>query len=94
MWDDLLLFSRGDVGYVTQLFEAFNLFFAASGLKANQFKSSIYFGGVTLNAQEVILTKFSLTKAKLPFKCLEVPLSSKKLTAIQCQSLVKKIILC
>jgi hypothetical protein len=55
MGDDLLLFSRGDVGYVTQLFEAFNLFFAASGLKANQFKSSIYFGGVTLNAQEVSL---------------------------------------
>lgn len=44
--DDLLLFSKGDVGSVTQLFEAFKLFSSASGLKANQSKSSIYFGGV------------------------------------------------
>jgi len=90
--DDLLLFSRGDVGSVTQLFEAFNLFSAASGLKANQSKSSIYFGGVALNVQEAILTKFGLTKGELTFKYLRVPLSSKKLTVMQCQPLVKKII--
>jgi len=45
--DDLLLFSRGDVGSITQLLEAFNMFSDASGLKANQAKSSIYFGGVS-----------------------------------------------
>jgi hypothetical protein len=90
--DDLLLFSRGDLGSVTQLFEAFEQFSIVSGLKANQAKSSIYFGGVAPSVQEAILAKFNLVKGELPFKYLGVPLSSKKLTVIQWQPLVKKII--
>jgi hypothetical protein len=86
------LFLRGDVGSITQLLEAFNMFSAASGLRANQDKSSIYFGGVVDSVQETILTKFRLTKGELPFKYLGVPLSSKKLTVMQCQPLVNKII--
>jgi len=62
--DDLLLFSRGDVDSVSQLFEAFNLFSAAPGLKANQ---------------DTIVTKFNLIKGELPFRYLGVPLSSKKI---------------
>jgi len=90
--DDLLLFSRCDVDSVSQLFEAFSLFSAASGLKANQAKSSIYLGGVSMSVQDAIVTKFNLIKGELPFRYLGVPLSSKKLFVIQCQPLVKKII--
>jgi len=77
---------------VTQMFEAFNMFFVASGLKANQAKSSIYFGGCSLKYSRDNLTKFSLTKGELPFKYLGVPLSAKKLTVMQSQPLVKKIV--
>ncbi|XP_039683059.1 uncharacterized protein [Medicago truncatula] len=66
--DDLLLFSRGDVDSVSQLFEAFSLFSAAFGLKANQVKSSIYLGGVSMSFQDAIVTKFNLIKDELPFR--------------------------
>jgi len=90
--DDLLLFSRGDVDSVSQLFEVFSLFSVASGLKANQAKSSIYLGGVSMSVQDSIVTKFNFIKGELPFRYLGIPLSSKKLSVIQCQPLVKKII--
>ncbi|XP_019253989.1 PREDICTED: uncharacterized protein LOC109232696 [Nicotiana attenuata] len=45
--DDLLLFARGDMTSITQLQHCLNHFYAASSLKANHEKSSIFFGGVT-----------------------------------------------
>lgn len=90
--DDLVLFSKGDINSVRELFYAFNLFATVSGLRANQAKGSIYFAGVHQETQDAILTEFNLSKGDLPFKYLGVPLSSKKLTVMQCQPLLKKII--
>lgn len=78
--DDLLLFSRGDIKSVRQMYNAFSHFSEVSGLKANSAKSSVYFGGVPLSVQEDILTKFSWSRRELPFKYLGVPLSSKKIS--------------
>ncbi|XP_024638625.1 uncharacterized protein [Medicago truncatula] len=47
---------------------SFSLFSAASGLKANQAKSSIYLGGVSMSGQDAIVTKFNLVKGELPFR--------------------------
>lgn len=44
--DDLHMFARGDTMSVQQLMSILDTFAAASGLKANQLKSCIYFGGV------------------------------------------------
>ena len=90
--DDLLLFARGDVSSIRQLYSAFQLFTTASGLKANLSKSSLYFGGVNSEIQSAILEEFQFTKGDLPFKFLGVPLSDKKLSTIQFQPLVKKIL--
>ena len=65
--------------------DAFSCFSEASGLKANQTKSSIYFGGVPLLVQEDILEKFGFSKGAFPFKYWGVPLDSKKLSIMQCQ---------
>lgn len=89
--DDLLLFTRGDLASVRLLFDVFHLFFSASGLKSNQGKNSIYFGGVSLDIQQQILQDFGLVKGELSFKYLGVPLSARKLTVLQCQPLIKKI---
>lgn len=43
--NDLLLFSRGDLTFVTYLFTCFTKFSQASVLSANTEKSSIYFRG-------------------------------------------------
>lgn len=90
--DDLLLFTRGDTTFVQQLLEILDKFAQTSGLKANQMKSSIYFGGVTVDIKQDILSISGMSEGKLPFKYLGVPLSSQKLSVMQCQPLVKNIL--
>lgn len=53
--DDLLLFTKGDTSSVQQVMLVLDQFAAASGLKANQLKSCIYFGGVTDKVKHKIL---------------------------------------
>lgn len=73
------------------LYECFENFSTASELIANTNKSSIYFGGVTNGVQEQILQLLGFSKGELPFKYLGVPLISKRLTIMQCQPLLDKI---
>lgn len=90
--DDLLLFSRGDANSVRELYKAFQLFSTTSGLKANLNKSSIYFGGVCPDVQHGILEEFQFVRGDFPFKYLGVPLSTKKLSVMQCQPLILKVL--
>lgn len=90
--DDLLLFCRGDVVSATLLNNCFQEFSAASGLIANQSKSSIYFGGVNESTQQLILQQLGFTTGQLPFRYLGVPLSTKKLPVAQCQPLIDKMV--
>lgn len=53
--DDLLTFIRGDFISIKLLREKFDIFFEASGLKANMTKSQVYFEGVKLHTQTEIL---------------------------------------
>ncbi|XP_019233510.1 PREDICTED: uncharacterized protein LOC109214082 [Nicotiana attenuata] len=62
------------------------------GFQANLGKSFIYFGGVTQNDQDLMLMKLGFTKGVLLFKYLGVPLSTKKLTIMQWQPLIEKIV--
>ena len=50
--DDLLLFSRGDLESIKMLQRCFSKFSQASGLQANQAKSSIYCGGVQMEVKQ------------------------------------------
>lgn len=88
--DDLLLFARGDTKSVQMLRDRFALFSEASGLKANLNKSQVYFGGVDEDTRMNILNLLGYEMGELPFN-LGVPLSTKRLTAIQCWPLVDKI---
>ncbi|XP_060201738.1 uncharacterized protein LOC132630180 [Lycium barbarum] len=90
--DDLLLFCRGDKASASRLYECFQVFSHASGLIANQSKSSIYFGGVPEPIKQSIIQTLGFSIGKLPFKYLGVPLSSKKLTVAQCQPLLEKML--
>lgn len=83
--DDLLLFTKGNINYVRYLLSDFNLFSSNSSLRANQAKSSIYFGGVPGEVSGILI-EFNLVKAQLPFKYRSVPLSSKKLSTMPCQA--------
>lgn len=90
--DDLLLFSRGDRESIQHLYEKFEIFTKASGPRANMSKSSIYFGGVRSEEQTYIVQKLGITCGKLPFKYLGIPLDTKKLSILQWQPLIEKIV--
>nr|XP_009799142.1 PREDICTED: uncharacterized protein LOC104245256 [Nicotiana sylvestris] len=68
------------------------LFARASGLKANQETSSIFFGGVDQLANEEIVHKFGYSRGTLPVKYLEVPLTTKKMSIAQWQPLIEKMV--
>ncbi|XP_060190282.1 uncharacterized protein LOC132619370 [Lycium barbarum] len=89
--DDLLMFTRGDIGSVQLLRDKFDMFSEASGLKANMQKSQVYFAGVDNDTKDAIISVLGYEISELPFKYLGVPLSTKKLTVAQCQPLVDKI---
>lgn len=78
------------MGSVQQLMTSFE-FSAVFGLKANQVKSGIYFGGVGESVQDEILAQFGMVRGNLPVKYLGVPLSTRKLNVMQCQPPIKKI---
>lgn len=63
-------------------------FASTSVLKANQLKSCIYFGGGAEDIKHDILRVTGMSEGRLPFKNLDVPLSSQKLSVMQCQPLV------
>lgn len=90
--DDLLLFSRGDIMSVQLVFQCFQQFSKASGLIANKEKSSIIFGGVREEQQQQILDGLGFVKGELPVRYLGVPLSTKRLSLIQCQPLIEKML--
>nr|XP_009789134.1 PREDICTED: uncharacterized protein LOC104236815 [Nicotiana sylvestris] len=90
--DDILLFARGDLSSVVTMQHCFNQFSAASSLKANLGKSLIYFGGVNRGDKDRIVQEFGLIESELPFNYLGVPLSTKKLSLVQWQPLIEKIV--
>lgn len=77
---------------ITKLYDCFLNFFATSGLIANASKSSSYFGGVREKDQQHILNIHGFVKRELPFRYFGVPLSTKRLSIIQCQPLIEKMI--
>jgi len=86
-----LLFVKGEAQSVRTMFTYFSHFTAASGMKANLHKSAVYFGGVKPEEQQQIIDHLGYVRGELPFKCLGVPLSTKKLSVFQWQPLVDKI---
>ncbi|OIT27633.1 hypothetical protein A4A49_57161, partial [Nicotiana attenuata] len=70
----------------------FKQFSATFGLQDNLTKSAIYFGGVTQTEKEKILQYTGYSLGELPFKYLGIPLDTKKITAMQWQPLIEKIV--
>nr|XP_016446549.1 PREDICTED: uncharacterized protein LOC107771637 [Nicotiana tabacum] len=86
--DDLLLFSRGDITFVKMLLmfsKLFNNFWTNSKIKQ---KLSIFWRV----EQHEILAILGFSKGELPIRYLGVPLSSKRVSVMQCQPLLDKMI--
>lgn len=90
--DDLLLFTRGDLRSVELVMETFESFSQSTGLRANPAKCQLYFGIVPEAVQHAIRMRTGFGTGVLPFRYLGVPLTSKKLTIVQCQPLIDKLV--
>lgn len=74
------------------MFEQFTAFSHASGLQANEEKSSQFFGGVKQDKQQEILQLLGIVQGNLPIKYLRAPFSSKRTSIVQFQALLEKIL--
>lgn len=89
--DDLLLFSRGDLGSIKLMYEKFQQFSDATGLKENPLKCQVYKGGVQSEDKQQILEFLGYGEGELLVKYLGLPLSVNKLSVMQCKPLIDKI---
>ncbi|XP_059294598.1 uncharacterized protein LOC132047591 [Lycium ferocissimum] len=90
--DDLQLLARGDLPSIEAMQKVFTQFSKDSGLQANLNKSSIHMGGVSSDQKELIIQQCGYVKGDLPFKYLGIPLATKKLSVLQWQTLIDKIV--
>lgn len=67
-------------------------FSSAAGLKVNQMKCFVYFGGVSEDVEKSNMETTGFCKGNISFKYLGVPLHSKKLTVNRCLLLIEKIL--
>ncbi|XP_074265679.1 uncharacterized protein LOC141588123 [Silene latifolia] len=90
--DDLLLFSKGDVGFIMVLLRAFATFSKASGLLMSPSKNSAYFNGVDAGVKQDILQVAGFSEGSLPFSYLGVPITAGRMKKAEGQILVEKLI--
>lgn len=90
--DDILLFSRANVPSIKLIMSKINEFTHSTSLQMSQPKSKLYFGGVDILSQNMLMQETCFQIGKLPFKYLGVSLDSMKLTIANCQPLVDKMI--
>lgn len=90
--DDLLMFYRANTSSVSNMMSTFDRFLKASRLEANTSKSNVYMSGVDRHNKKRLVHLLQMEEGVFPFRCLGVPLQSKKLNTRDCRPLVDKII--
>ncbi|KAL6555052.1 hypothetical protein OROGR_006310 [Orobanche gracilis] len=71
--------------------DKFEQFSSTSGLVANRGKSEIFFAGVSEPKKREIAAFAQLQEGRLPFRYLGIPLNAKRLSVLQYQPLLEKI---
>ncbi|XP_074278279.1 uncharacterized protein LOC141601871 [Silene latifolia] len=83
---------RGDRTSIIGMSRAFESFSRASSLKMNKGKSSLYSNAVTRGTIDDILKITGMSYGTLPFKYLGIPIAARKLSVLECTSLVDKVV--
>ncbi|XP_071733554.1 uncharacterized protein [Rutidosis leptorrhynchoides] len=89
--DDLMMFCNADAGSVQILSNALNEFSSYSGLYPNMSKSTTFFGNVSVEQQEEVISTLPFEVGSLPVRYLGLPLISTRLYAKDCTSLLEKV---
>lgn len=89
--DDLLIFMDGSLSSVQNGFQILSQFEDLSGLAINKEKTNFYTAGLTDHEINKITTTTGLCHRTLPIRYLGLPLCTKKLTMLNCVSLIQKV---
>ncbi|WMV37191.1 hypothetical protein MTR67_030576 [Solanum verrucosum] len=90
--DDLMIFCKAHEKSITRVMEVLNHFPDATGLVANNDKSSFYCAGVNDETKKKFIRLTGFLTGTLPITYLGLPLSSKEWSKVDCHVLVEKII--
>ncbi|XP_074317907.1 uncharacterized protein LOC141654134 [Silene latifolia] len=91
MFDDLLMFCKGEPHSIMILLRAFSAFSTSYGLNMNALKSCAYFNGMDQHLTADILKVSGFVEGKLPFKYLGVPITAGRLRNKDCTALIDRI---
>lgn len=89
--DDMLLFCKEELHYVAFMLRGLASISNALGLTTNATKSNIYSANMERKSVEDICEMTRYKKDTLPFRYLGVPISSKKISYVDCEMLVERI---
>ncbi|GJY15597.1 putative nucleotidyltransferase, ribonuclease H [Tanacetum coccineum] len=88
--DDLMVFCHGDPCYVKVVKDSIDEFGKCSGLLTNFSKSTVFFGSMNEDEQQILLSILPFRKGNLLMKYLGVPLIYKRLGIKDCKGLIDK----
>ena len=86
-----MIFCRGDLGSVRILLDQPETFAVSSGLVANSTRFDMYLAGNSDSLKLYIVDSCNIPFSSMPFRYLGVPLSSKRLSAVECERLTVKM---
>jgi hypothetical protein len=89
--DDLLIFSKADMGSIQTIQDVLAEFEVLSGLKANPAKSAFFCAGIHRDDKLAFLEVLKMPEGSLPVRYLGVPLITRRLSVVDCEVLVAKI---
>ncbi|CAA7037985.1 unnamed protein product [Microthlaspi erraticum] len=89
--DDLLIFTDGSLSSVQNILQILEEFERLSGLAVSLQKTSFFSSGLSESEIQVISSTTGLTHGSLPIRYLGIPLSSKKLSLLNCAPLLQHI---
>jgi hypothetical protein len=90
--DDLLIFSAASMNSIQLIKKVLYEFEDLSGLKANPAKSLVFCAGISDRDKGAVLDLLHMSEGTLPVRYLGVPLITKRLSAVERDILVAKIV--
>jgi len=90
--DDLILFYKAHPASLQYVMKALEEFHACARLQANPTKSQVVFGGYSQEQQQQCVRIIGLPERSFLLKYLGAPITTSRLTKIECRGLVDKIL--
>ncbi|KAM6543727.1 hypothetical protein CsatB_008174 [Cannabis sativa] len=89
--DDVLIFCHSDFKSIYYLLQGMKLFSMSSGLYPNELKSALYRCGMKEDEVQRVIDASGFARSILPFKYLGIPICARRLTAVECGTIIEKM---